>query len=280
MTASTSGPAVPAPALPLSDRHRRTLPPEPMSGPPGVPFSRLLRTELRKLTDTRAGKWLVIAILVATPITVAVTLFAAKPADLTYNQFVDITQTPQKFLLPILGILSVTSEWSQRTGLVTFTLEPNRGRVLRAKAVAVLLLGLLVIAAAFAAAAVGNALGPALRHGDGSWHFGAGGFLDIAIVQLTGLAQGVAFGMVLMISAAAIVAYYVLPSLSSLLFSAVPGAKGVKDWFDLNSAQSALYTHDITGRGWAQLALAVLIWVVAPAVAGVLRVSRSEIKTS
>lgn len=209
MSASTNRPALPAPAAPpaqLSDRQASDLVMELMTGRPGVPFGRLLRTELRKLTDTRAGKWLVIAIMVATPITVAVTLFAAKPADLTYSQFVDITQTPQKFLLPVLGILSVTSEWSQRTGLVTFTLEPDRGRVLRAKATAVLLLGLVVIAAAFAVAALGNALAPAVRHGDGSWHFGAGGFLDITVVQLTGLAVGVAFGMILMISAAAIVA--------------------------------------------------------------------------
>lgn len=279
MTASTSRPDAPAPTARPADRRLRTLIPEPMTGPPGVPFGRLLRAELRKLTDTRAGKWLVIAILAATPITVAVTLFAAKPADLTYSQFVDLTQTPQKFLLPVLGILSVTGEWSQRTGLVTFTLEPDRGRVLRAKAAAVLLLGLVVIAAAFAVAAVGNALGPAVRHGDGSWHFGAGGFLDLTIVQLTGLALGLALGMILMISAAAVVAYYVLPSLSSLLFNAVPGAKSVKDWLDLNSAQTALYNHDITGRGWAGLAVAVLIWVAAPAAAGVLRVSRSEIKT-
>jgi ABC-type transport system involved in multi-copper enzyme maturation permease subunit len=278
MTASTDGPAVLAPIAPLPDRQSSALVMELMTGRPGVPFGRLLRTELRKLIDTRAGKWLVIAITVATPITVAVTLFAAKPADLTYSQFVDLAQTPQNILLPILGLLSVTSEWSQRTGLVTFTLEPNRGRVLRAKATAVLLLGLLAIVAAFVAAAVGNALGPAVRHGDGSWHYTAGSFLDMTLAQLTGLALGMAFGMILMISAAALIAYYVVPSLSSLVFSTVPGAKGVKDWLDFNSAQSALYTH-ITGLGWAQLGVAGLIWIIAPAVAGVLRVSRSEIKS-
>ena len=40
------------------------------------------------------------------------------------------------YFLPVLLILMVTSEWSQRTGLTTFTLEPHRGRVVGAKFVA------------------------------------------------------------------------------------------------------------------------------------------------
>jgi len=250
-----------------------------LTGPAGVPFGRLLRAELRKLTDTRSGRWLLVAMLAVTPIVDAVTLATAKPNTLTYAQFVDITQSPQKFLLPLLGLLSVTTEWSQRTGLVTFTLEPDRVRVLRAKFAATLLLGLMVIVAVFAAAAVSNLLGVTLRHGNGNWSFGAGGVLDMGIIQLTGLVQSLAFGMLLLISAAAIVAYYVLPTLSFLLLSSVPALASVKDWFDLNSAQTPLYNRDITGSGWAQVAVAVLIWVVLPAAAGVLRVLRSEIKS-
>ena len=36
-------------------------------------------------------------------------------------------------LLPIIGILLVSSEWSQRTALITFTLVPKRMRVMSAK---------------------------------------------------------------------------------------------------------------------------------------------------
>jgi ABC-type transport system involved in multi-copper enzyme maturation permease subunit len=137
-----------------------------------IPFSRLVRAELRKLTDTRASRLLLIGMAVATPIIIAVLLFVAAPRDLNYTRFVDLAQTPQKFVLPALAILAVTSEWSQRTGLITFTLVPGRGRVLRAKAAAALGLGLALIAIAFAVAAVGN-LFSGLRHGDGSWAFGA-----------------------------------------------------------------------------------------------------------
>jgi len=246
---------------------------------PGVPFGRLLKAELRKLIDTRAGRWLLIAVLATTPAVVAVMLFTADPKDLNYDRFVDFTQTPQKILLPVVGILTITSEWSQRTGLVTFTLEPNRRRVLLAKAAATLVLGLTVIAVTFASSAVGNLLAP-LRDGDGSWAFGVAGFRDITVVLLSGLAQGLAFGMLLLVSAAAIVAFFVLPNLSSVLFGAVPGLKGSAPWFDLNQAQGALYDHHMTGRQWAQVLTATLLWVGLPAVLGIARVLRTEVKSA
>jgi hypothetical protein len=46
----------------------------------------------------------------------------------------------------VLAILSVTSEWSQRTALVTFSLVPDRRRVLAAKLVAVVVLAVAVMA--------------------------------------------------------------------------------------------------------------------------------------
>jgi len=244
----------------------------------GIPFSRLVRAELRKLTDTRASRLLLVAMAAATPVIIAVMLIVASPRDLNYTRLVDFTQTPQKFILPALAILVVTSEWSQRTGLVTFTLVPSRGRVLRAKATATLGLGLALIVIAFAVAAVGNLLS-GLRHGDGSWAFGAPGFGDMILVQMLTLLEGLAFGMLLRVSAAAIAAYYVLPTVWSALFSA-PGLKGIAPWFDLNQAQGPLYTHDITGTGWLQLLSAAAIWIGVPLAAGVVRALRGEIKSA
>ena len=244
----------------------------------GIPFSRLVRAELRKLTDTRASRLLLVAMAAATPVIIAVMLIVASPRDLNYTRLVDFTQTPQKFVLPALAILVVTSEWSQRTGLVTFTLVPHRGRVLRAKGTATLGLGLALIAIAFAVAAVGN-LFSGLRHGDGSWAFGASGFGQMVLVQVLTLLEGLAFGMLLRVSAAAIAAYYVLPTVWSALFS-LPRLKGIAPWFDLNQAQGPLYTHDITGTGWLQLLCAASIWILLPLAAGTVRALRSEIKSA
>jgi ABC-type transport system involved in multi-copper enzyme maturation permease subunit len=245
----------------------------------GIPFSRLARAELRKLTDTRTSRGLLIAMAAATPIVIAVMLAVASPRDLTYMRLIDFTITPQKILLPALGILVITSEWSQRTGLVTFTLVPDRRRVLLAKGTATLGLGLAVIAVVFAAAAVGNLL-VGLRHGDGSWAFGAQGFGEIILVQVSALVEGLAFGMLLRSSAAAVVAYYVVPSVWSALFSASAGLKSIAPWVDLNQAQGNLYNNSITGIGWVQLLVASSIWIFLPLAAGIIRALRGEIKSA
>ena len=185
---------------------RRTVTADPSIT--SIPFGRLLRVELRKLVDTRAGFWLLAAIGIITAAVVVAYLFAADPEQLTFVNFIAATATPQGFLLPVLGILEVTAEWSQRTGLVTFTLEPSRARIAAAKLVAVVLVGLLAVAMAYVVAALGNVAGIVLQDGAGGWTIEAAGIRDFAVLPVVGVA-GFAFGMLLMNTAAAIVLYYV-----------------------------------------------------------------------
>ena len=66
--------------------------------------------------------------LLATGATIA---FAPEQAQ-TYGSFAAAIGFPMAVVLPMVAILSVTSEWSQRSGLTTFTLVPSRGRVIAA----------------------------------------------------------------------------------------------------------------------------------------------------
>jgi hypothetical protein len=246
-----------------------------------VPFSRLLRVELRKLVDTRAGFWLLAAIGFITVAVIAVFLFTANPEELTFRNFVGVTSTPQSLLLPVLAILAVTTEWTQRTGLVTFTLEPSRARVGLAKLVAVVLVGLLAVVVALAVAALGNLAGMALMNGAGSWDMATGSLRDFFLLQLVGVVQGFAFGMLLMNTAAAIVAYYVLPLASTVVFSLVGALRDIAPWVDVNSAIAPVYSGDaLQGEDFAHLAVAGTIWVLLPLGLGVLRLLRREVKSS
>jgi hypothetical protein len=78
----------------------------------------------------------------------------------------------------------------------------------------------------------------------------------------------------------AIVFFYVVPNLSNLLFSSVSGLKDVAPWLDLDKAQAALYLHQVTAKQWAQFLTATLIWVIVPGMIGVVRVLRTEVKSS
>ena len=109
-------------------------------------FARLTGVELRKMVDTRAGFWLQVAIAALTLTVVTLFCIFAETRDQTLQEMIAVALTPALILLPIVGILLVSSEWSQRTALITFTLVPHRSRVLTTKLAAGVVLGLIVLA--------------------------------------------------------------------------------------------------------------------------------------
>src|SRR4051794_32774200 len=182
------------------------------------PMTRLVRVELRKMVDTRAGMWLIITIAAVTVVASTIFGLAGHDQDRTFYNFMQFAGAPQGFLLPVLGILLVTQEWSQRTGMVTFTLEPHRSRILTAKALAALLVGLPAFAIAVAAAFLST---PAFGGNDPYRDFGGIDIVKFGILQVTGILQGLAFGLLLLSSAAAIVLYFVVPTVFSILFNVI-----------------------------------------------------------
>jgi len=246
-----------------------------------VPFGRLLRVELRKTYDTRAGFWLLVTIGVLTAAVVAIFLFTAGAQDLTYKRFLLITLTPQGVLLPVMAILAVTAEWSQRTGLVTFTLEPSRMRVMAAKLAAVTLLGVLAVVLALGLAAVGNLLGMSLQDGAGDWDVTGAYLRDFTVLQILGLVQGFAFGLILLNTAAAIVLYFLLPTIWSILFALVDWLADIAPWVDMATAADAiLQGNSLDGEAWAHVAVSSSIWVLLPLVLGLWRLTRAEVKSA
>src|SRR6266545_7142709 len=89
---------------------------------PQPPFARLAAVELRKMYDTRAGLWLLISTGLLTAAVMVIQLLVIVTQDLTvgYHGFLIAMNTPMGIMLPVLGVMSVTSEWGQRTAMVTF----------------------------------------------------------------------------------------------------------------------------------------------------------------
>jgi ABC-2 type transport system permease protein len=96
---------------------------------PRPTMTRLVKVETRKMIDTRAGIWLLGITLAAALLAAGIALFAVKPADATFDDFFANISGLQSILLPVIGVLLVTSEWGQRTALTTFTLEPNQSLI-------------------------------------------------------------------------------------------------------------------------------------------------------
>lgn len=268
MTTTTTHPIQPTPNPPAGARET--------ADDEAIPLARLVRVELRKMADTRSGKWLLIGLGAITMVVVGIYFVTADESERTFLHFMGATLGPQGFLLPVLGILLITSEWSQRTGLVSFTLVPLRGRVLAAKVLAGLIAGLAAIAVSVLGAALATLAGGAT---DGFAHFGFVELGKFGILQLTGILQGLAFGLLFLTSAPAIVSYFVMPTALNILGTLWTPLREVQPWIDLWASQAPLFTaEDLSGEKWAQIGTSNLIWVALPFALGLMRVLRAEVK--
>ena len=148
-----------------------------------IPTTRLVKIELRKMFNTRSGFWMLISIGVLSVIATGAVLAFAPDSDVTYESFARASGFPMSVILPMIAILGVTSEWSQRSGLTTFTLVPSRGRVIGAKAIATLLVGLGSVVVAFAVGALANVAGSALAGVDTVWDISLSMALQMVVVD-------------------------------------------------------------------------------------------------
>jgi ABC-2 type transport system permease protein len=248
----------------------------------GVPLSRVVGVELRKMFDTRAGFWLMASILIAALLSTVATIAFAPESDLTYYTFAKAIGFPMTVILPIVAILAITSEWSQRTGLTTFTLVPHRTRVISAKVVASVVVGVVAMLIALAFGVAGNAIGPAITGTDRVWDVSVAHGLEIILGSLISLLMGTMLGILFRSSPVALVAYFVtsllVPTVFGMLASTEQAFADLQPWVDLNFAQSFLFDGTVSGVQWARLAVATTIWLVLPAILGLRLVLRSEVK--
>ncbi|KRF17666.1 hypothetical protein ASG90_04690 [Nocardioides sp. Soil797] len=240
------------------------------------PLSRLVGVEIRKMTDTKAGLWLLITIGVVTVLVNTLFLIFGDKEDLPFLAFLQFSAMPQGMLLPVLAILLVTQEWGQRTGLVTFSQVPHRGRVLMAKLVA----ALLFVLAAFAVAVVVALILTPIAGADDPWQYVSVAYISkVILALLLGGLWGFAFGTALLNSAFAIVAYFAVPTVISIITSIWTSMQEKLLWFDLGSSSGQLFDpHNLTGEEWAQVGTGTLIWIVLPIAIGMWRITRTEIK--
>jgi ABC-type transport system involved in multi-copper enzyme maturation permease subunit len=243
------------------------------------PVWRLTATELRKMVDTRGGIALLVGIELLVAALVVVQLVTGRGEARTFSGLFTTSLIPVSIFLPVLGILSVTSEWSQRTVLTTFALVPRRWRVLLAKVLGAAALALLAVEACLATAAAGNALGAAFTHGNGSWHFTGRMLGGALLAQLLFVLMGIAFGLLLKSSPLAIVIYFVIPNAWTVLGNLVSWLRSWAAWLDLNTTTGPLLQDaSLTAQSWAKVAASVGLWVLLPLGVGLIRLLREEVK--
>ncbi len=240
-----------------------------------IPFRTLLAAELRKTVSTRAAKALLAAALLLSMAAEAVPVIFARDVTQDRASYLTWSALGLSRLLPIVLMMAMTAEWSQRTALTTFTLEPRRGRVLTAKVLAGLLIGALCGGFACLAAEVTASFAPHLHH-MAYWHPGAdwaqlAGFA--AFIMATS-AIGVAIGAVLHNTAAAIVTYFAVAGAASLLM--IPALAKAGEW--INTGQTFGWMLDGSWSGHIpQIAVSAMLWIALPLTIGAARTIRRDV---
>lgn len=241
-----------------------------------IGFGRLVRVEARKQVDTLAGRWFMIIMGVVILGAMTIMLFVDQ-GDHSYGSYLAAAGVPLGIFLPVLGILSATQEWSQRTAMTTFALEPRRGRVIWAKVVSTVLLGLGAVVLSLALGAVGRLLGD-LRGAETPWAIDGWMIGGMTLMMVLYVLQGLAFGLAFLNTPAAMVTYFALPTLLPLM-TLVSWLQTPYEWIDLTMTTAPLTSGAaLTGEQWAQLAVSVVLWVGVPLTIGVWRVLRREVK--
>lgn len=257
-----------------------------------IPFATLVRVELRKAYDTRSGFWLLAItgglIVLASLITALVAGINYRnpgpgnpPVPLHWDTFATVAGVITQLLIPVIGVLLVTSEWGQRTGMVTFALEPRRSSVVWAKMVVAVILTIATVIVAIVSGAIFNALYGAIA-GHVDWSFDMHGFTAFLVVQLLTMLSCFSFAAIFLNGAAAIVfsiaAHFVIPGLIQVGENLMSWFNSFGPWIDFQASLNKMYDWNYTGKDWGELLTSGAIWFVLPMVLGLSRILRAEVK--
>jgi ABC-2 type transport system permease protein len=240
---------------------------------PGL--GRLTAVELRKMVDTRSGFWVPIGVGLITLLVAIIASANHGGRAATFTYVLHAASLPSAFLLPVMGILLICGEWSQRTTLTTFTLVPSRRRVIAAKLgastiVATIALVFCVLFTVLFASALGHHSGGT---GSLSWQVIGQTWLFLVAAMIMGLA----FGAAILVSAPAIVAYLLLPTVWDAVVGGIGGLAGVARWLDSTQTLDPLTRQALSGTQWAHALATFAVWIGIPILVGWRRIGRGDI---
>ncbi len=237
-------------------------------------LARLSAAEVRKVLDTRAGRWSLLTIA-ALELLALGTYLAQTDGPLVLTDALATPTDVLRLLLPALGVLSMTGEWTQRTALTTFALVPQRGRVLAAKLIALLTVTLAAGLATAAVCAVGVTATSALTGQPTDLSNPVAGTGQVLVVVALWMLMGAAFGALLHSTAAALVAFLVLPVAVSAAVVLTLGADPAA-WVNVVSAIND--TSDLhLDPPLAPPFTALTLWIVLPLLAGTVRTLQRQV---
>ena len=238
-------------------------------------YATLVRVELRKMIDTRSGKLLLAAVVALATLLLGWKLLHTSSIDVSFASYNGAVGPSVAFILPLVGLLAMTSEWTQRTALTTFTMSPKRLRVFSAKLVAALALSCAAIAVTLLMTFAATLLGGVIS-GHAASFANVGGEIRITVIgTLLQVVRGAATGALLPVTGVAVGVFFVAPTVWAAVAPNLLHASS--RWLDIFQSYDRLgSTHP--GLHLPQTLTSVAAWVLVPAAIGLYRSTHREVK--
>ena len=252
------------------------------AGSAPIPLGRLVGVELRKLVDTRSGRWLLIAqaILITVAMAVRSIIVGVEGESISLWNYAWLAGSVMAFLLPVMGIMSITTEWSQRAAMTTFTLEPRRTRVVAAKLAAVVVTSIVAVAVAIVIGVAASAVAAAVGI-DVTWSTDLHLLVSFAVAHVLGLLVGFAFGAMCLNTPGGLVgllAYHsVVPALLEVGTQQFGWFARLRPSIDFGAVLVDLSENGFAAVQAGHVVTATALWVGVPLTIGVRRLLRAEI---
>lgn len=239
-----------------------------------IPFGRLVGVEARKLFDTRTGQILTALLVIITIGSIVARAIVDGPVlqTLLFTAAIGFST-----LLPVLGILTVTGEWSHRTALTTFALEPRRGRVLLAKCLPAMITAVAASLLAVLVALPTTAIAAQIENVSPDMTINARAVVLWTVNNIFTVLVGLALGLALLNAPAAIVISLSTTVLLNTIGRFGDAGAAIAEWLDLSGSTMVLAGGHASGQVVAQLATAFAFWIVLPMAIGFVRVLHKEV---
>lgn len=245
------------------------------SHPEPAPLSlgRSVSVELRKLVNTRSQQAIMVGgLLLASVFAGGRALFSNDGT--TVSDLVSMAAGPAGWMLMVLAVLLVSSEFSRRSIETSLVLDPSRTRYLASKIIAVLLAALVTMAGCLVLAVGAAVVGPLLGGDQIPMTFDARQLAVVAgSLVFVGLAA-LAWALATRNAPAPIMVLLLWPTISMMISSLSAQADRIISWVDVEPVWSLV---EPTAGVLARFATSTLVWIVLPAAVGVYRLLKRDL---
>ncbi len=231
-------------------------------------FTNIVKSEFIKLTGKTLFKVIIGIIIALTMFMFAFSIYRFKEQVVWTSPF-NMISNPTLIFFTVLFITLVCEEYTKGFGLITYTLVPNRNKVILAKLMVLMITYCIAITILFALTFVSSFITSSIYGYTMNFNVEYTSIIMLMLPLLINLLLGFALAILTKETTIALVLYFVLP-VFTVIGTQIPKIGKFVKWVSLEHS-SSLFIGGATGVSTYQYISSVIIWILVPMIIGIYR---------